>query len=122
MISLQTLSKATAQEVFDQVASHLLTQKIRSQDEELNCQYRGDNGTSCAAGCLMLDSEYDPMWEQVPWRTLALNCYVPDTHMYLISELQNVHDKARLDEWKFRLELVAKNYALATTVLDKYND
>lgn len=121
MISLQTLSNATAQEVFDQVASHLLTQKIRSQDEELNCRYRGNNGTSCAAGCLIADSEYDELIEGQTWQTLVYNKRAPEAHMYLIDELQAAHDKAPLNTWKLQLKLIAKNNGLATTVLDKYD-
>ena len=122
MISLQTLHKATAQEVFDQVASHLLTQKNRSQDEELNCRYRGNDGTSCAAGCLISDSEYTEIIEGQTWQTLVYNKRASDAHMYLIYELQAAHDKTPPGLWKLQLELVAKNNALATTVLDKYND
>lgn len=123
MISLQTLSKATAQEVFDQVASHLLTQKNKSQDQELSCRYRGNDGTSCAAGCLISDSEYDEiMMEGQTWQTLVYNKRAPDAHMYLIDELQATHDKVAEGLWKLQLELVAKNNGLATTVLDKYND
>jgi hypothetical protein len=122
MISLQTLHKATAQEVFDQVASHLLTQKNKSQDEELSCRYRGNGGTSCAAGCLISDSEYNEIMEGQTWQTLVYNKRAPDAHMYLIDELQATHDKVAEGLWKLQLELVAKHNGLATTVLDKYND
>ena len=122
MISLHTLHKATAQDVFDQVASHLLSQKIKSRDEDLNCSYRGRSGTSCAAGCLISDSEYDADMEGAPWLTLVHINRVPDAHMSLIAELQWTHDNTPLGMWKLRLEQVAKNRGLATTVLDKYND
>jgi hypothetical protein len=121
MISLQTLHKATAQEVFDQVASHLLTQKSKSQDDELSCRYRGNDGTSCAAGCLISDSEYNEIMEGQTWQTLVYNKRAPDAHMYLIAELQAAHDNAAEGLWKLQLELVAKNNGLATTVLDKYD-
>jgi hypothetical protein len=52
MITLETLPQATAQEVFDQVATHLLTQRQRSTTKG-NCAYRGDDGLKCAAGCLL---------------------------------------------------------------------
>lgn len=122
MISLLTLHKVTAQEVFDQVASHLLTQKIKSRDEDLNCSYRGRSGTSCAAGCLISDSEYDEDMEGAPWLTLVHSNRVPEAHMSLIAELQKTHDNTPLGMWKLQLELVAKNRGLATTVLDKFYD
>lgn len=121
MISLQTLHKATAQEVFDQVASHLLTQKNKSQDEELSCRYRGNDGASCAAGCLISDSEYNEIMEGQTWQTLVYNKRVPEAHMYLIDELQATHDRVAEGLWKLQLELVAKHNGLATTVLDKYD-
>ena len=73
MITLKTLPQATAQEVFDQVAKHLLTQMKKSvakraaesaSDSKDYCMYRGFDGTKCAAGCLISDDEYKPEFEQ----------------------------------------------------------
>lgn len=67
IITLKNLHEATAQQVFTQVATHLLTQKERSfviddRGEEL-CAYRGDNGLKCAAGCLISNDEYNPIMD-----------------------------------------------------------
>ena len=67
MITLKTLGKATAQEVFDQVATHLLTQNERSLDGA-SCSYRNCDGLKCAAGCLISDDEYDNQMEGIDWR------------------------------------------------------
>lgn len=56
MITLKTLADATEQEVFDQVANHLLTQMKKSEHtrknpyEYVNCLYRSSDGLKCAAG------------------------------------------------------------------------
>ncbi|MDO5609506.1 MAG: hypothetical protein Q4G62_01760, partial [Pseudomonadota bacterium] len=62
MITLKTLSSASAQAAADQIVQHLLTQNERSildfADPGL-CAYRGMRGLKCAAGCLIADDEYD---------------------------------------------------------------
>ena len=57
-ITLKTLEQATAQEVFDQVAEHMLTQYELSMLND-TCVYRGYSGLKCAAGCLIGDDEYN---------------------------------------------------------------
>lgn len=64
-ITLATLAQATEQEVFDQVARHLLAQGVQSTMMRLDgvsttCQYRGEGGRKCAAGALIGDDEYRP--------------------------------------------------------------
>lgn len=58
----------TAQEVFDAVATHLLTQNARSvtEDSPGTCLYRGPEGRKCAIGALIPDSLYRPEIENVP--------------------------------------------------------
>src|SRR5690348_12910594 len=101
-ITLATLAQATAQEVFDQVAVHLLKQYRRSIDEKGNCFYRsvsyGGKTLMCAAGCLIADHEYRPEMDSgggtgTTWHALVRRQLVPvhATEM-LIAELQRVHD------------------------------
>lgn len=116
MISLKTLADATEQEVFDQVAKHMLTQNKRSKDirGELSydgCLYRSPDGLKCAAGCLIADDEYDPKFEKKDW--VALTASFPDviplTHGELISDLQEIHDTVDVYYWKdYLIELTNK--------------
>ena len=62
----------TMQQVFDRVATHLLTQRAQSKgaymDEEDYyvedaCAYRGENDLKCAVGCLIRDEDYDEKLE-----------------------------------------------------------
>jgi len=107
----------TAQEVFDQVVTHLLTQNQRSylakQDGVVStCAYRGDGGLACAVGCLLDDEEYDPSLEG---RGLA---YVFDRaprlapHTRQLQALQQVHDHRTPPSWRTFLRTVANRHNL----------
>lgn len=108
MITLKTLAQATEQEVFDQVARHLLTQKVRSENENNLCLYRNGD-LKCAAGCLIGDDEYDPRIEDWNWRRLVQHGTVPREHARLISQLQRVHDTVAPEYWKVKLKGLASN-------------
>lgn len=53
----------TMQEIFDRVATHLIKQKGPATNEDGECLYRGEGGTMCAAGCLIADEHYRPIFE-----------------------------------------------------------
>lgn len=112
MITLATLPQATAQEVFNQVKNHLLTQNVKS--EGLNgCRYKEeDTNLKCAAGCLISDDEYNSNFEGNSWECLIEKEYVPDTHRNLIRELQEIHDFDEAIEWEYSLEKLAKKHNL----------
>ena len=103
MITLKTLPDATAQEVFDQVTTHLLTQMEKAAQEESGgeCVYLAEDGLKCAAGCLMADDEYEPRWdtETLTWDALVNLGYAPRNHDMLILSLQKVHDMNQPDLW-----------------------
>ena len=107
-ICLATLDKATAQEVFDQVAVHMFKQNARSVREiDEQCQYRGYGGLMCAAGCLIADDEYSPAMEGFSWDSLAVTGKVPKAHQDLILLLQEIHDHTPLEHWYHTLKMVA---------------
>ena len=113
-ITLETLPKATAQEVFDQVAEHLLKQKVRSVHSRDGCAYRGVNDTQCAAGCLISDEEYNHLWDErgYQWYSLVRDRKVPGAHCTLICDLQRVHDNYQPDLWLRELDKIADSYGL----------
>lgn len=140
-LTLATLPEATAQQVFDHVARHLLKQGAPSMASDgAGCRYRGDKGRACAAGCLMSDAEYQALDKHVApdpdlpgasiegkdWHQLMDHGHVPETHWPLIVALQAVHDEA-LDSapdqvvplWRTELRNVASSYGLDATVLDE---
>jgi len=103
------LENATAQEVFDKVATHLLAQMERAADDiDGICQYRV-GALSCAAGCLIPDEEYDKdLVEGEGWIGLADNGIVPKNHLHLIGRLQVLHDVHLPHSWKKQLEILAE--------------
>lgn len=122
-ITLHTLPDATAQQVFDHVATHLLTQNERSMSVGGVCRYR--HGIfRCAAGCLISDAEYDAIGpakvENRCWQTLALERLVPSHHRELISALQSTHDNCEPEDWPDALQEVAEQFDLSTTCLEQY--
>lgn len=114
-ITLATLKDATKQQVFDQVAKHLLTQNVRSENPDY-CAYRGDNGLMCAAGCLISDSEYKPEMDHnengSTWHDLIESGLVPNAHPVLIKHLQHIHDNEEPKSWRECLVKAAKNFEL----------
>lgn len=89
-ITLATLAEATASEVFNFIAHHLLTQNQVAK-AGYDCKYRL-GALSCAAGCLIGPGEYSARMEGHPWEDLVDDKKVPNAHMQLITELQWVHD------------------------------
>jgi hypothetical protein len=121
MITLKNLNEASEQEVFDQVATHLLTQKKRSAVGE-KCKYRTEDGLKCAAGCLMADDEYDPEIEGCEWYgALSLITYGGGrNHSALISDLQQIHDSIIPQDWFEELDYLASDYRFNKKVLDQF--
>jgi hypothetical protein len=122
MITLATLGGATEQEVFDQVAKHLLAQKKRSgvkdADWVVTCMYRNDEGLKCAAGCLIADDEYYKDIEGSSWDVLVDEDVVPTENcLELIVALQNIHDCEPVEEWCKALGTLAALHNLSTDVL-----
>lgn len=112
MISLKTLPQATEQEVFNQVARHLVEQSEKSADLLDSCAYRGSDGLKCAAGCLIDDDEYDPYWEGESWVLLASKKKLPQVHAQLIADLQKIHDLEDSDDWRSVLTEFAQTRGL----------
>ena len=111
MITLKTLHLATAQEVFDQVKTHLLTQRERSIDFN-SCKYRSHNRLKCAAGCLIADDEYTMDMEGMTWISLVIDSVAPTNYSEMIRELQLVHDNFNHLEWEAKLKEIAKENKL----------
>lgn len=102
LVTLKTLPQATPQQVFDQVVTHMRTQKVQALKADGDCVYRA--GTlKCAAGCLIADDEYIPEMDGMGaddagdnlgsnWYGLVRRKLAPDVHRSLICDLQQIHD------------------------------
>ena len=103
-ITLATLHEATAQEVFDQAARHLLTQGQQSLSAYGICVYRNNGGLKCVVGCFISDDEYNPAFEGRLWEVLAEEEEVPFAHSFLLANLQDIHDSDPAS-WMHRLAM-----------------
>ena len=133
----------TNQEIFDKVAVHLLTQNKQSRTGDVGCAYRGNDGLSCAIGCLIPDAEYTQDIEGwlLPARlkTLSLDIDpeerekgsekladilrsvgVPDTAFELLSQLQNIHDAYQPASWKERLAKCAQDNCVDSRIIQNF--
>jgi hypothetical protein len=125
MITLATLEHATEQEVFDQVARHMLKQRARSWLQDDVCAYRGADGLKCAAGCLISDEEAEQLnlaagnINTLPWGCLISRGVAPDKHRSLISALQHIHDSPNNvpeEDWEDHLKALANQRGLSYKV------
>lgn len=131
MITLKTLPKATAQEVFEQCAKHMLKQNCRSVNAQGGNAYRGEGGLKCPGGALIADEEYYTIMENKAWthfnggknvrstKTLVGARLVPRAHAQLIREMQMVHDNVDIwpDQWRDELEMIGFRFELDTNFL-----
>ena len=118
MITLKTLPQATAQDVFDQITQHLLTQGKQAISAIGVCHYRiklKGEVLKCAAGCLIADDEYNRMFEYLAWKSLVNDRKVPSAHCQLVCDLQKIHDGVIPEAWPSSFKDVAAKYGL------KYN-
>jgi hypothetical protein len=113
------MNDMTAQEVFDTVVAHLRTQGAKATDAE-GCLYRGPNGTSCAAGCLIKNEEYNPEMERQNIGALLGRDSTPIAlrdrllpHVPLLMSLQSVHDDYEAGDWEERFAHVATKFGLS---------
>lgn len=115
----------TDQEVFDRVATHLLTQKRKARDSELSCQYRNAEGLKCAVGCLIPDSDYTPKMEGHRVAFLIVNydsvrSLFVNINPELLYDLQSIHDSQDPAHWRSSLARAARVYKLDGAVVEKF--
>lgn len=104
----------TAQEIFDTVTNHLMTQG-KPAKEGHTCLYRSPDGLKCAVGCLIEDSEYNSDMEGTSVAGLIQDNRLPERlkdHSQLLADLQLVHDDWHPNQWEDRLIRTAYRYGL----------
>lgn len=108
-----------AQEIFNKVATHLMTQGERSIGITGLCAYRGIKGLTCAVGCLISDEAY--IWTLENRRAcsrqvreaLELSGIDEKKHRDLLADLQQVHDQNTPEQWSRCLARIAKERGLS---------
>lgn len=121
VISVHNLNEASAQEVFDFVATSLMKQGRHSRTcEDGVCLYRGPEGTKCAAGFLIPDDLYSHTMERRGWGKLAEAWGFSKKHKELIQRLQTLHDVSPVCYWPAKLADVARLEKLNTDAIKRY--
>lgn len=117
----------SSQEIFDKVATHLLTQKEKSTQElstGTRCVYRSPKGLKCAVGCLIPDELYNPSLEGYTASGLSYEIKIAigynDKTALLICMLQSMHDSMPPEKWKDLLRIEANTRGLSDKVLDAF--
>ena len=124
----------THQEIFNKVATHLLTQRKQAINDAGICFYRTPEGLSCAVGCLIPDDLYTPLietgipgeWRQegegIAGKHLAVILEAAgfvEGDMQLLVRLQQVHDgHETVAGWRAELANVAGEFHLSPAILD----
>jgi hypothetical protein len=101
----------TRQEVFDKVVTHLRKQGRKAEldlsyeDGAMSCAYRGEEGTMCAAGCLIDDERYDRDLEgsdvtSAKVTGALLSSGLSPHDITFVRELQKVHDGLSTEAWE----------------------
>jgi hypothetical protein len=121
----------TKQQVFDKVVSHLFiqgSQSMRSRfagGKPIQCAYRGEEGKSCAVGCLIADEFYSPALEGARADSMSViqavvkSGYSTDEiPVRMLLDLQFAHDEylsKSVRQFLERCLLTAKYFELDTT-------
>lgn len=120
-ITIDNLDSSTRQEVFDFIATHLLTQKEKSTNKQgrildhnpyTECRYRGPRGLKCAAGCIIPDEYYDRDIEGSIWSRVVDFSGFSNNHETLILVLQKIHDTIHVQHWPLHLKKLALSQKL----------
>ena len=124
------------QEIFDKVATHLLTQNKKAQSpvvpgEQIKpkCLYRAPDGSKCAVGCLIPDDLYDPAIEgssvadDIVWEAATGELDYDRAEEFalgdLLTQLQITHDEDEVEYWPNALRCIAEGRHLTLPPLLK---
>jgi hypothetical protein len=110
-------------QIINKVGNHLLKQNAKSIDSDNACRYRGDNGMSCAIGCLLPDEMYDPLIEGKGVVSDILKARLKHVvgvknssriqKLTLLGELQNLHDMYFVEHWPEELAKLKIEYGIS---------
>jgi hypothetical protein len=101
-------------EIFNTVKDHLLSQGVKSFDDEEGCAYRGPNNTKCAIGCLIKDEHYTYRLEgksiysvhvvEALIKSLDVEEEFITDNINFFGYLQHVHDDFPPSQWREALD------------------
>lgn len=125
---IDVTESTTAQDIFDAVAKHLLSQKRKAlcpytKWEENACRFRTTEGLACAVGCLLTDKEAQKLDNTSGGiSALIYSKTAPERiHRFsqLLTDLQRLHDTSWPEVWPSRLMEMAITQGFGREVLEK---
>ena len=108
----------TNQVIFDKVSAHLLAQNAKSMAfidkfQGQACAYRGAEGRTCAAGCLIPEERYASRMEgKTVYQIDFFNIEFKFDQLHLIRGLQEIHDDLSVADWRAGLQQLANRFNL----------
>jgi len=113
----------STQDIFDQVATHLLKQNTKAWQDPIGNVYLDEKtGKTCAIGCLFLPGEYNPKMENWEVCRLIKEGLLPKRlipFQNLLECLQEIHDNIEPTEWREELQTLAKYYSLSSQIFEE---
>ena len=122
------------QAIFNKVCEHLITQNAKSVSKSFaknyndivpdTCNYRGENNTMCAIGCLIKDEFYhkrlegSTTFDEKIQNALARSgihykmSIRSDNSSEFLENIQSIHDFYPVNEWKEKLREFADTWEL----------
>lgn len=117
------------QEIFDKVAKHLLTQKVKCLNKyRYYAYFDAETNMKCAVGCLIPSKDYSKKFEKLCVDSYIVNEVTnffrdsgySENELDLIGKLQVLHDRYEPGCWRDRLKLLAKIYSLDDKILESF--
>ncbi len=104
-------------QVFQTVATHLLTQNSKSLEgsDHGSCAYQNNDGKQCAIGVLIDSENYWPDLEGKATDAVevieavekSLDTHITKSDRELLCKLQDIHDYSTVEWWREKLEALA---------------
>ena len=116
----------TLQDVVDKVKAHLVAQGRRCLDADKLCRYRGEDGTSCAVGCLITDEYYKDSFEGIGIDGPVFKAVKCSLGIYpnkecsalyrVLSKLQAIHDASPPEDWPTLDKVISQHHNLSLPI------
>jgi hypothetical protein len=122
-ITLWNLNDSSFQEIFEFVATHLLTQGEQALNEDEKCVYRSEIGKMCAVGCLIPEEDYKSRIENLNIIGVVFTLKIPQLpsdKLDMLVSLQSIHDNFMPPEWGAELVKLGESYNLNIDFINEF--
>ena len=108
----------TERRIFDKIYEHFVTNNSERATGSEGCEYRTEDGRTCAIGCLFTEEQYHEYLEHLEEQNVnslgsALNAIGIDLNFHgsFLTQMQSRHDWADNDlDYRIKLEIYKKKH------------